>query len=160
MALAPRKLSAMLLASTLVTAPLVAQTGGAISATATVVAALTVTGTGDLVFGTVASTATKTVTAAGGGTYQIRGEPGVPVGVSFTLPATLGDPALTLSGWTGRVNSNASAGSASAFSPSSTLQAASGGSGKLYIWIGATLTTTSAPNGSYSVPIIISVVYN
>nr|MBA2626531.1 hypothetical protein [Gemmatimonadales bacterium] len=83
-----------------------------------------------------------------------------PVSVTFTLPATLAHPTLPLSAWTGLVNTTPSSNSAVAFAPSAVPRTLSAGSGRLYLWVGATLTALSTPSGNYTAPVTITVVYN
>jgi hypothetical protein len=136
-----------------------AQTSGSINATATVLSALSVTGT-DLAFGNVAPTQTKVVAPASGGTFTVTGSNSAPVGVSFTLPATLGTN-VNIGTWTGLSNTVNNSGTASALTVSGASQSRTlSASGSLYIWVGATLTTAAATPGSYSAPVTLTVVYN
>lgn len=141
--------------------PAAAQTGS-INATATVLQALSVNGT-DLAFGNIAPTATKTVAPAAGGTFVVAGQAGANVNLTFTLPTSLGT-GVAIGSWTGLQNTANASGTATAFTPSGTTFATplSGttGTGNLYIWLGATLTTTAAATGSYSAPIQLTVSYN
>ncbi len=138
-----------------------AQTVGTLSATAAVIPALTVTGTADLAFGTVASSQVKTVGPAAGGTFTVNGASNTPVGITFGLPVTLGHPAVVIGAWTGRTNGTPSFATSTAMVPSAAPQSFTlSASGRLFVWIGATLTTTLAPTGSYSVPLTVTVVYN
>ncbi|MBA3659553.1 MAG: hypothetical protein H0W67_08145 [Gemmatimonadales bacterium] len=97
---------------------------------------------------------------AAGGTFQISGSSSTPVDIFFTLPAALG-PNLGIGTWTGLSNTSNSSDSATALTvsagpPTRTL----GPSGKLHVWVGATLTTSGAAAGSYAVPVVLTVVYN
>ncbi len=136
-----------------------AQTSGSINATATVLSALSVTGT-NLAFGNVAPTQTKTIGAPAGGTFTVAGAASAPVAVSFTLPTTLGTN-VAVGTWTGLSNTLNNSGTAAALTVSATPQSlAIGAGGNLYVWVGATLTTTAATPGSYSAPVTLTVVYN
>jgi hypothetical protein len=160
------KLSVALVAATaLVNTAAQAQTSGSINATATVLSALTVTGT-NLAFGNVAPTQTKVVAAAAGGTFTVAGSAGAPVLFNFTLPATLGTN-VGIGSWTGIYNNQAnssSGGGATAFVPSATQQSTTlsgvAGNGNVWVWVGATLTTTGAATGTYTSPVTLTVIYN
>ena len=135
-------------------------TSGSINATASVVAALSVTGA-DLVFGNIAPTSFKTVAPASGGTFTVTGAASQPVSVSFTLPATLGNAAVAIGSWTGLSNTSNTTAGASGITPQASAQTLSlSGTGNLYLWVGATVTTTAAPVGSYTAPVTLTVVYN
>ncbi|HJP57473.1 MAG TPA: hypothetical protein VJ847_10635 [Gemmatimonadales bacterium] len=135
-------------------------TSGSINATAQVVAALTVNGT-DLVFGNIAPTSFKTVAPASGGTFTVTGAASQPVSVSFALPANLGNAAVAIGSWTGLSNTSNTTAGAAALTPSASAQTLSlSGTGSLYLWVGATVTTTAASVGSYSAPVTLTVVYN
>ena len=135
-------------------------TSGSINATASVVAALSVTGA-DLVFGNIAPTSFKTVAPASGGTFTVTGAASQPVSVSFTLPATLGNAAVAIGSWTGLSNTSNTTAGASGITPQASAQTLSlSGTGDLYLWVGATVTTTAAPVGSYTAPVTLTVVYN
>ena len=135
-------------------------TSGSINATAQVVAALTVNGT-DLVFGNIAPTSFKTVAPASGGTFTVTGAASQPVSVSFALPANLGNAAVAIGSWTGLSNTSNTTAGAAARTPSASAQTLSRrGTGSLYRWVGATVTTTAASVGSYSAPVTLTVVYN
>ncbi len=137
-----------------------AQTSGNIQATATVLSALTVAGTTNLAFGNVAPTQTKTVAPAAGGLFTVGGSAAAPVLVSFTLPATLGAN-VAVGTWTGLSNTVNNAGTASALTVSAVPQAlAIGGTANLFVWVGATLTTTAAAPAAYTAPVTLTVVYN
>ena len=138
-----------------------AQTGGAAFAQATVLPAIATIGSA-LDFGTTTPTAVKTIAATAGGTFRITGTPGVLVDVSFAFPTTLGHPLVAVGGWTGAQNSSPSAATSTPFSPSASPQSfpLNASNGRLYFWIGGTLTTSAAPPGSYSAPITLTVVYN
>ena len=136
-----------------------AQTSGSINATATVLSALSVTGT-NLAFGNIAPTQTKTVAAPAGGTFNVAGANSAPVAVSFTLPGTLGTN-VAIGTWTGLSNTANNSGTAAALAVSGAAQNLSlSGTGQLFVWVGATLTTTGATPGAYSAPVTMTVVYN
>ncbi len=135
-------------------------TTGTINATATVVAALTVTGT-NLAFGNIAPTSFKTVAPASGGTFTVAGAASQPVSVSFGLPTTLGVASVAIGSWTGLSNTTNATAGAAALTPSAVAQTLTlSGTGNLYVWIGATVTTTAAPVATYSAPVTMTVVYN
>ncbi len=135
-------------------------TTGSINATASVVAALTVSGT-NLVFGNVAPTSFKTIAPASGGTFTVTGAASRPVSVSFGLPTTLGAASVAIGTWTGLSNTANTTVGASALTPSASAQTLSlSGTGNLYVWVGATVTTTAAPVGGYTAPVTMTVVYN
>lgn len=131
------------------------------SARAIVVSALTVAGTADLAFGNVAQTSSKVVPAKTGGRFTVNGAASQPVSVSFALPSNLGHPAVAIGAWTGLWGTTPGVGAASAFVPAgppATFTLSSGG--RLFFWIGATVTTTAAPVGNYTSPLTLTVVYN
>ena len=138
-----------------------AQSSGASFAQATVLPAIATIGS-DLAFGTTTPTAVKTIAATAGGTFRITGTPGVLVDVSFTFPTTLGHPLVAVGGWTGAQNSSPSAATSTPFTPSASPQSfvLNPSNGRVYLWIGGTLTTSAAPAGTYSAPIVMTVVYN
>jgi hypothetical protein len=132
---------------------------GSINATATVLSALSVTGT-DLAFGNVAPTQVKAVAAASGGTFHVTGSNTAPVSLAFTLPATLGVN-VNVGTWTGLSNTVNNSGTAAALTVSGAAQNRTlSGSGDLYLWIGATLTTAAATPGAYTAPVTLTVTYN
>jgi hypothetical protein len=135
------------------------QTSGTVQATARVLSAITFTGT-NLAFGRVAPTQTKVVAPATGGTFRITLQRNTPATLTWTLPATLG-PNVGIGTYRARrayVNNSALG---VATSPTTGATAAiNSPSGSVFLWIGATLTTTGAAPGSYSAPIVVSLVYN
>lgn len=141
--------------------PVLAQTSGSVNATATVLAAITVTGNTGLLYGNVTPTQTKTLALAGGGKYTVTGGNLAQVGLTFTLPTDLGDPAVAIGSWTGGSNVVDNTATSTAFTPSasSTTRVLSA-TGGLFVYIGATLTTTAAPTGSYTAPVTMTVIYN
>lgn len=139
-----------------------AQASGSSRARASVLPAISVTGTQDLAFGTIASTQAVTVLARNGGRFTIQGTANTPVLIQFTsLPAALG-PNLALSAWTGLANTSPGNGGATGFVPvpGGTRAATLANNGRYFLWFGATLTATNAAPGTYSVPVIVTVVYN
>jgi hypothetical protein len=138
-----------------------AQTTGSLTARASVIAALTVAGTADLAFGNVAPTSSKVVAARNGGRFSVNGVASQSVSVSFALPSNLGNPAVAIGSWTGLSGTVPGVGAAVSFVPAGppmTFTLSSGG--RLFFWVGATLTTTAAPVGSYTSPLTLTVVYN
>ena len=139
-----------------------AQSAGSSRATVRLLPAISVTGTQDLDFGTIASTQVVTVQARNGGRFTIQGTSSTPVLIEFTsLPAALG-PNLGLSAWTGLANTSPGSGGAAAFTPSpgGTRSATLATNGRYFLWFGATLNATNAAPGTYTVPVVITVVYN
>ena len=160
---APRPRRALLALLLLVPAPAagLAQTTGSLTARASVIAALTVAGTTDLAFGNVAPTSSKVVAARNGGRFSVNGVASQPISVSFALPSNLGNPAVAIGSWTGLWGTVPGVGASVAFVPAGpprTFTLSAGG--RLFFWIGATLTTTAAPIGSYTSPLTLTVVYN
>ncbi|HET8634325.1 MAG TPA: hypothetical protein VFL88_09300 [Gemmatimonadales bacterium] len=139
-----------------------AQASGSSRVRARLLPAISVTGTQDLDFGTIASTQVVTVQAKNGGRFTIQGTSNTPVLIEFTsLPAALG-PNLGLSAWTGLGNTSPGNGGAAAFVPvaGASRSATLANNGRYFLWFGATLTATNAAPGTYSVPVIVTVVYN
>lgn len=139
-----------------------AQSSGSSRVTVRLLPSLSVTGTQDLDFGTVASTQVVSVVARNGGRFTIQGTSNTPVLIEFTsLPVALG-PNLALSSWAGLANTAPGSGSATAFVPvaGGTRSATLANNGRYFLWLGATLNATNAVPGTYSVPIVITVVYN
>lgn len=139
-----------------------AQATGTSHVTMRVLPAISVTGTSDLDFGIIASTQAKTVLAKNGGRFSIQGTASTPVLIQFTqLPASLG-PNLGLSNWAGLANTSPGSGGATAFVPvpGGTRAATLTNTGRYFLWFGATLTATNAAAGVYSVPVIVTVIYN
>lgn len=150
-----------MLAGLLVAASAHAQTSGSLAARTTVLSALGVTGTADLAFGIVATTSSKVVPAKTGGRFSVTGAANQPVSVSFALPANLGHPAVIVGSWTGLSGTAPGAGSANPFVPSAAARTMTlSGTGRLFLWIGGTIVTTAAPIGSYTSPVVVTVVYN
>jgi hypothetical protein len=108
-----------------------------------------------------AQTSSKVVPAKTGGRFTVNGAASQPVSVSFALPSNLGHPAVAVGTWTGLWGTTPGVGAASAFVPAgppATFTLSSGG--RLFFWIGATVTTTAAPVGNYTSPLTLTVVYN
>ena len=144
----------------LTSAPARAQTSGSATMTGMVLTAITITGS-DLAFGNVLPTQSKRVAAPAGGRFVMAMAASTPVTVAYTLPATLG-PGVSLSAWeliSNTVNDPATSqaipvsGLGGSFSVSTP-------TGNLYLWIGATDTTSNAGVGTYSRPITVTVTYN
>ena len=158
----PRSLSTSLLLTCLVPALAAAQSAGSARVSLRLLTAITVTGTQDLDFGTIASTQVRTVAPKNGGRFTIQGTGNTPVLVQFTqLPASLG-PNLALSSWTGLAGSSPGSGSATAIVPlpGGSLVVTLAGNGRYFLWLGATLSAASAAAGVYSVPVVVTVIYN
>ncbi len=139
--------------------PAAGQSGSALM-TGTVLTAITISGS-DLVFGNVLTTQSKRVAAAGGGRFVLSMAPATPVTVAYSLPASLG-PGVALGSWELLSNPLNDPASAQAIPVASTTGSftASTATGTLYLWIGATVTTSGAGVGSYSQPITLTVTYN
>ncbi|MGE5090713.1 MAG: hypothetical protein ACM3OH_00940 [Bacillota bacterium] len=138
-----------------------AQTTAGMTAGASVIPALTVAGTADLAFGNVAPTSSKVVPARTGGRFSVNGVASQSVTVSFALPSNLGNPAVVVGNWTGLWGTVPGVGTAVSFSPAgppTTFTLSAGG--RLFFWIGGTVTTTAAPTGNYTSPLTLTVVYN
>ncbi len=140
--------------------PAWAQTSGSTTMTGTVLTAITVTGS-DLRFGNLLSTQTKRVAAAAGGRFILTMAASAPVTIAYVLPASLG-PNVSLGAWDLRSNTinDPATGSTVVVGSTSGSFTASTATGTLYLWIGATVTTSSAAIGSYSRPITLTVTYN
>lgn len=145
-----------------------AQTNNAsINVTATVQQPINVTGANTLAFGNVLPGVNSTVgvASASAGRFDVTGELGTPVSLSFVLPASLTDGVnlLPIGTWTGNHNtSNAPTGTG--FTPANgpatfaaTLDAING---TLFVFIGATVTpAVNQPAGAYAGTIQMTVVY-
>lgn len=139
-----------------------AQSVGSALVQLTLLPSLTVTGQRDLEFGSVPAFSSTTVLARDGGRFNIQGQGNAPVLVQLTqLPATIA-PNLALGTWTGLHGANPGAGSATSFTPAAggSLSVVLHGTGRYFLWLGATLTATGAPPGPHSAPIVITVGYN
>jgi spore coat protein U-like protein len=139
-----------------------AQSSGSSHVTARLLPAISVTGTQDLDFGTIASTQVVTVLAKNGGRFPIQGTSNTPVLNEFTSPPSALGPNLALTSWAGLANTSPGNGGATAFVPvpGGTRSATLANNGRDVLWLGATLSATLAAPGTYSVPIVITVVYN
>ncbi len=152
--------SVALVSLAVLTAPSLAAQSGSAQMTGTVMTAITVTGS-DLKFGTVLKTQTKTIAPAAGGRFVITLAANTNVTIDYVLPATLG-PNVALSAWGAlynTVNDPNSALFVPIFTNTGTYTTLTP-TGSMYIWIGATLTTTNAAVGSYSQPIRLTLTYN
>ncbi len=135
-----------------------------ISVTATVLSQLTAAAGNPLAFGNVTPGVAKTVAAAAAaaGSFNLTGQNNQGVQVSFTLPTNLtsGANTLPIGTWTGLYNTvNTQAGTA--FTPSAGGQNATlSGAGRLFLWLGATVTPAAAQTaGSYTGTVVLNVVY-
>jgi hypothetical protein len=135
-----------------------------IQVTATVLSQLTAAAGNPLAFGNVTPGVAKTVaaSAAAAGSFNLTGQINQGVQVSFTLPTNLTSGAnnLPIGTWTGFYNQvNVQGGTA--FIPSAAGQNATlSGTGRLYLWIGATVTPGGAQAaGSYLASVVLNVVY-
>lgn len=146
-----------------------AQDNADINVTATVMETLTITGVNDLVFGDITQGQNKTVvpTDALAGRFDITGEAGSEVGISFTLPTELdltsgpdvmGISFSTTSGIHHTVND---AGAGTTYNPgvgaTTTLDA---GSGQLFVFIGGEVQPSAGQfPGNYEGTITLTVEY-
>ena len=142
-----------------------------ITVSATVQTPLTLTTQSALDFTTVFPGVAKTVTAAGGtnsataGRVQVAGQAGAQVAVSFVLPSTLANGALTLpisyGATAGCFNATATPTGCTAFDPSvgqtRTLDA---GTGLLFVYLGGTVTPSATQGaGAYTGTVTLNVAY-
>jgi hypothetical protein len=137
-----------------------------ISATATVFQAITVTGARNLAFGNVFPGVNRSipVTDANSGRFDLAGQAGANVNLTFTLPPTLDSGANTLAigTWSGYVNgTNSAVAGGAAFVPSATAQpAAFSAGGQLFVFVGATVAPTAAQAaGTYSGIVTLTAAY-
>lgn len=140
--------------------PAEAQGSGSALMTGSVLTAITISGS-DLVFGNVLRTESKQVAASAGGRFVLSMAPGTPVTIEYALPASLG-PGVVLGAWellSNPLNDPASAQAIPVASTSGSFTASTA-TGTLYLWVGATVTTSNAGVGSYSQPITLTVTYN
>lgn len=140
--------------------PVAAQASGSALMTGTVLTAITISGS-DLSFGLVMPSDSKRVAAPLGGRFVVTMAAATPVTIAYALPGSLG-PGVTLDAWelvTNTVNDGATAQAVTLGSISGSFTASTP-TGNLYLWIGATVTTTNAGIGSYSQPITLTVTYN
>ena len=144
-----------------------AQTNNAsIQATATVQQPVNVTGAADLDFGNVFPGVNKSVAVSDGGAgrWDVTGQSGTSVELTFSLPAALSDGtnSLSIGTYTGHWNNvSASPSGGTAFTPSGGASNATlGGAGQLYVYIGATVTpTTTQAAGVYTGSLSMTVAY-
>ncbi len=137
-----------------------AQTSGSATMTGTVLSAITISGS-DLGFGNVLPTDSRRVAAPMGGRFVITMAASAPVTIAYSFPAALG-PGVVLGAWELLSNTLSDPASAQAITVSSGTGSfgATSATGALYLWVGATVTTTNAGIGSYSQPITLTVTYN
>jgi len=140
--------------------PAAGQASGSALMTGTVLTAITITGS-DLSFGNVMPSDSKHVAAPLGGRFVVTMAAATPVTIAYALPLSLG-PQVTLSAWellSNSVNDGATALAIPIGAPGGSFTASTP-TGSLYLWVGATVTTTNAGVGSYSQPITLTVTYN
>jgi len=140
--------------------PVRAQGSGSAMMTGTVLTAITISGS-DLVFGNVLPTDSKRVAAPAGGRFVLTMAAGTPVTIQYALPASLG-PGVALGAWellSSPLNDPAGAQAVPVASNTGAFTASTA-TGTLFMWVGATLTTSGAGIGSYSQPITLTVTYN
>jgi len=147
-------------------APVSAQSGN-INATATVLQPLTVSGARDLAFGNVYPGVNKSiaVTDVTSGRFDVTGQAGAQVNISFTLPTNLASGANTLpiGSWTGYHNTTNSASvGGTAFTPSAsntTVNLAALG-GNLFVFVGAQVSPAGTQaQGAYTASVTMSAAY-
>lgn len=137
-----------------------AQTTGGRQARASVLSAIAISGS-DLDFGTLLSTQTKTVAPPSGGRFLITTAANQPVSITYALPGSL-SANVSVGSYQARVSFFNSTLLATAYTPPglSGTQTVTSSTGDIYIWLGATISTTGAAPGTYSAPITLTVVYN
>ncbi|MGH7538547.1 MAG: hypothetical protein ACREMF_07935 [Gemmatimonadales bacterium] len=141
---------------------------GSITATALVQQPINVVGAVNLAFGDVIPGINKAVAFAdaGAGRFDVTGQAGAPVNLSFTaLPTNLtsGVNNLPIGSYTGGVNATNTAAGATSFAPfagtTATLSGTSG-TGNLFVFIGATVSPpTNLTAGTYTGTITLQVTY-
>jgi hypothetical protein len=163
---------AAVLALALGSASTAAAQTGTINATATVLQPITVSAVNDLQFGNIYPGVDKAIAytdASNAGMFSVAGDGGAQVSVSFTLPTDLNGPSgstLPIASWDGYHNTtNSATTGGSNFTPSATaittnLSGATGSSGSLYIFLGATVSPTATQTqGSYTNTVQMTVAY-
>jgi len=143
-----------------------AQTNNAsITATATVQTPINVAAAQQLSFGNVFPGVNKTVAApdlTNAGRFDVTGQAGAPVTLSFTLPATLssGSNTMPIDSYAGVRADNSSQTSGIGFVPGASNPATLSATGLLFIWVGARVTpATNQAQGTYTGSITMTVVY-
>ena len=161
-----RALPCLAIASLLTPLSARAQTQTAsIQATATVMQPINVTGAVNLAFGNVFPGIAKiiAVSAAGAGRFDVTGQAGAPVLVSFVLPTNLTSGAnnLPIGTWTGHRNTVNNPTTGTNFTPSAATTAATfSATGQLFVFVGATVTpATNQAAGAYTGTIQMTVTY-
>jgi hypothetical protein len=161
-------LGAILALSLVMTAGTAFAVSGDITATANVLTPLSVTNNlRDLDFGDVFPGVNKSVAFgdATSGKWQVSGEAGGEIAVTFTLPATLasGPNSMTISfsGTDAAYNAADVVGAATAFDPGAgTTQNLDGATGDMFFWIGGTVAPTPAQvAGVYTGTVTLDAVY-
>lgn len=142
-----------------------AQNAASASVTADVQQPIAVAKTSDLTFGAVFPGVAKTVavTDAAAAAFSIQGQANASVNLTFTLPSAIasGSASLPVTGWTARRSATNSPAAGTDFTPSASATTASlGGSGQLYVFLGATAQpAASQAAGSYAGTATVTVVY-
>lgn len=143
-----------------------AQTNNAsISATATVQTPINVVGAQQLSFANVFPGVNKTVAAtdlANSGRFDVTGQAGTPVTLSFTVPATLssGGNTMPIDSYTGVHADNVTQTGWVAFTPVTGATPSLSATGGLFVWVGARVTpATNQAQGVYTGNITMTVVY-
>ena len=150
---------------TIVPHQLHAQNSANASVSADVQQPLAVTKTNDLAFGSVFPGLNKTVAVsdAGAAAFTVLGQAGASVNLTFSTPTSLASAGntLTIGSWAARRNTSNSSASGTDFTPSASATSATiGGSGGLYVFVGATVQPTSGQvAGTYTGTLTLTVVY-
>ena len=165
------RVSATVIASLSLGSVATAQTSGNITARATVRQPIVIAAGQDLDFGIVLQGTPKSVasTAALAGRFDATGTPSANVNINFTLPATLSDGGpntLPIGTWTGCFNQTAavnSSGCTAIASMAGTTPTAFGnvaGTGRLWVFVGATVTPGAAQVvGNYTGTVTMTLTY-
>jgi len=136
-----------------------------INATATVFQAMTVTGARPLDFGNVfpGVAAAIPVTAATSGRFDLTGQNGANVNLTFTLPTNLTSGAnnLPIGTWTGCTSPTNTTAGCTAFTPSPSATASGfSGAGALFVFVGGTVTPAgNQPAGTYTGTVTLTAAY-
>ena len=126
---------------------------------------ITITGTRNLDFGNVFPGVNKTiaVAAATSGQYQLGGQAGANVNLTFTLPTNLvsGANNLPIGTWTGCTNATNTTTGCTAFTPSGTATpSAFSGAGALWVFVGGTVSPAGAQAaGTYTGTVTLTAAY-
>jgi Flp pilus assembly protein TadD len=162
------KLSLAVLALVVSGAAVQAQTSNnaSVTATATVQTPINVVAAQQLNFSTVFPGVNKAMSPGdlvNAGRFDVSGQPGTAVTLSFTLPASLSDGgvnSMPIDSYNAIRADNLAQASGTLFSPGPSNAAALSGTGALYVWVGARVVpATTQVAGVYTGSIIMTVVY-